>query len=260
MVLPTSQRGEQADAPEPGHGARKWNVCADSTIARAHEFRPPPAIRAHFAPREIPLLFGGAHNGVRRSFEAILIEDTDAALATPTRRGDGRFVSTYARQRTETAWGQQHDLAVSLPVCRSPLPPPPITVATVMLSGITGFSALMLWMSFVIGASDRVLAAVPPESPTRVTASAATALTPGKLRRRKPKCRECASIELVRDTQRRGEVVSLLATDAPAQSASREITVRLTDGSSRVIVDANPAKWRIGNRVIVIGGLVGPGM
>ena len=35
---------------------------------------------------------------------------------------------------------------------------------------------------------------------------------------------------------------------------SYEITVRLADGSSRVIIDAKPASWRPGERVIVIDG------
>jgi len=35
---------------------------------------------------------------------------------------------------------------------------------------------------------------------------------------------------------------------------SYEITVRLADGSSRVINDAKPARWRPGERVIVIEG------
>jgi outer membrane lipoprotein SlyB len=35
---------------------------------------------------------------------------------------------------------------------------------------------------------------------------------------------------------------------------SFEITVRLADGSSRVFNDASPARWRSGERVIVIDG------
>jgi outer membrane lipoprotein SlyB len=42
-------------------------------------------------------------------------------------------------------------------------------------------------------------------------------------------------------------------TGNPARSASHyEITIRLRDGSKRVIVDANPAVWRVGERVSVI--------
>jgi hypothetical protein len=35
---------------------------------------------------------------------------------------------------------------------------------------------------------------------------------------------------------------------------SREITIRLRDGSMRVIMDANPAPWRHGERVTIIAG------
>lgn len=35
---------------------------------------------------------------------------------------------------------------------------------------------------------------------------------------------------------------------------SHEITVRLADGSNRVIRDANPARWRPGERMIIIDG------
>ena len=35
---------------------------------------------------------------------------------------------------------------------------------------------------------------------------------------------------------------------------NNEITVRMADGSSRVIEDANPARWRAGERLIVIAG------
>jgi len=37
----------------------------------------------------------------------------------------------------------------------------------------------------------------------------------------------------------------------------REITVLLQDGSTRVITDANPAKWKHGERVTIIAGIDG---
>ena len=46
---------------------------------------------------------------------------------------------------------------------------------------------------------------------------------------------------------------------APARSTNYEITVRLQDGSSRVMSDTNPGRWRLGERVKVIDGLAGPG-
>jgi len=65
------------------------------------------------------------------------------------------------------------------------------------------------------------------------------------------KCRECGLIESIRETARQGEAILL-------GSAAREITVRLDDGSNRVIVDMNPARWRLGERVSVIDGLGEP--
>jgi hypothetical protein len=64
---------------------------------------------------------------------------------------------------------------------------------------------------------------------------------------RKSPCAECGMIE------------SISASRTPPGSGGREITVRLENGSMRVIVDANPATWRPGERVVVIDGLVGPG-
>ena len=49
----------------------------------------------------------------------------------------------------------------------------------------------------------------------------------------RPRCPEC------------GVIVS---------TRSNEITVRMADGSSRVIDDANPARWRTGERLMVIAG------
>jgi hypothetical protein len=49
----------------------------------------------------------------------------------------------------------------------------------------------------------------------------------------RPRCPEC------------GMIVS---------TGNHEIIVRMADGSSRVIDDANPARWRAGERLIVIAG------
>jgi len=47
--------------------------------------------------------------------------------------------------------------------------------------------------------------------------------------------------------------------EAPVKSASsHEIVVRMADGSTRVIGAANPAQWRAGERLIVIGGVTPP--
>jgi outer membrane lipoprotein SlyB len=59
------------------------------------------------------------------------------------------------------------------------------------------------------------------------------------------KCTECGSIESIRETEN--------------ESEASEITIRLQDGSSRVMIDANPGGLRPGQRVKVIDGLAGPG-
>jgi hypothetical protein len=41
-------------------------------------------------------------------------------------------------------------------------------------------------------------------------------------------------------------------------SGSYAITIRLRDGSMRVITDAHPAKWRPGERVTLIAGMEQP--
>jgi hypothetical protein len=107
-----------------------------------------------------------------------------------------------------------------------------------MLLGTAGFAVLMA--RSLPGASREARPALSVES-------AAPAAEPSERRvRRRPRCEECGRIE------------SIGASHDPAES-SREITVRLDDGSSRVIVDANPAAWRPGERVMVIDGRVGPG-
>lgn len=72
-------------------------------------------------------------------------------------------------------------------------------------------------------------------------------------------CAECGRIASTRRIE---------APDAPAEvnaagtagvieaklARAYEITIRLKDGSMRVVTDAHPANWRPGERVILIGG------
>ena len=67
------------------------------------------------------------------------------------------------------------------------------------------------------------------------------------------------STSLAAASRKARPVPSVIANRAPAGSAGGEITIRLMDGSSRVIADPNPAQWRPGERVMVIDGAVGPG-
>ena len=59
----------------------------------------------------------------------------------------------------------------------------------------------------------------------------------------KARCDECGIVESMRQF-------------APEENspAIYEITVRMRDGSTRVLSDTNPANWRPGERIVVIGG------
>jgi hypothetical protein len=112
--------------------------------------------------------------------------------------------------------------------------------------GTAGFAALMASMQPSIDALRDARSGLPVES-VKTAAIEADVLPAERRARRKPPCAECGLIE------------SIGPSNPPGGSASREITVRLEDGSSRVIVDPDPATWRRGERVMVIDGLVGPG-
>jgi len=79
------------------------------------------------------------------------------------------------------------------------------------------------------------------------------------------RCAECGVITSTREIEA-GEQSAGINAPGRMFSASRgeldgtparnyEITVRLQDGSMRVIRDANPANWRQGERVIIIAGV-----
>lgn len=61
--------------------------------------------------------------------------------------------------------------------------------------------------------------------------------------RMKPKCNECGVIESMRRVTLEGN-----------SPAIYEIKVRMRDGSTRVNRDANPANWRPGEHIILLGG------
>lgn len=70
--------------------------------------------------------------------------------------------------------------------------------------------------------------------------------------------RLCAGCGVIQSTRKIG------ASDAEAANSGDrasprgdEITVLLQDGSTRVITDANPAKWKYGERVSIIAGIDG---
>jgi len=106
-----------------------------------------------------------------------------------------------------------------------------IVGAAVILLGTSGIAAMTAWMP-----SSASLARVGTE------AEAAPAPAEGEPRVR-VKCAECGIVASKRQIEQAG-----------AASKRFEITVRMMDGSSRAFMDANPANWRPGQRVILIDG------
>ena len=76
----------------------------------------------------------------------------------------------------------------------------------------------------------------------------------------KARCAECGVIVSMRGIELRNASTGFGTTgrdrdETPVKSTrSHELTIRLADGSSRVINAAGPAKWRLGEHVIVIDG------
>jgi hypothetical protein len=74
-------------------------------------------------------------------------------------------------------------------------------------------------------------------------------------------CAGCGMIEWVREIDSHGEFNGLGAIDPATGEYARTrsirsyaIAIRLYDGSGRVITDASPARWRAGERVVLIDG------
>lgn len=128
-----------------------------------------------------------------------------------------------------------------------------VGIAAILLSGIVIAS-----LAFSGQQSDGVVA--PHEAPD-AAALAALAAPVSRARR----CAECGVIESVREIEAADDNA---AARTPARSAagqrgeieakpraSHEITIRMQDGSMRVITDAKPANWRRGEPVTIIAGV-----
>jgi len=121
-----------------------------------------------------------------------------------------------------------------------------------LFAGITAvvFSSLaatllhgMEWPPESFGAEDATYArslspAVP--APTPVAPAVAEAQV-------KARCDQCGVIETVRAT-------AATADSSADTSAGYEVTVRMRDGSTRMLLAASQATWRHGERIIVIDG------
>lgn len=76
-----------------------------------------------------------------------------------------------------------------------------------------------------------------PGADQQKDAEDSTATSPGSGSRAKERCKHCGIIESTRKV-----------------GAIHEVTVRLSDRSTHVFSDSNPASWRPGERIILIGG------
>jgi hypothetical protein len=124
-------------------------------------------------------------------------------------------------------------------------PLPRFMTRAAALASTAAFAALMVGMPLLLGASRNTLPISPIEDATPDATIDAGTEPLKEFARLRMKCAGCGSIESIRETDN--------------ESEASEITIRLQDGSSRVMIDANPGGLRPGQRVKVIEGLAGPG-
>ena len=110
---------------------------------------------------------------------------------------------------------------------------PSLAVVTLLLFGTPGVASL-------------------PGGPGSSGEAVAGAPAAGDVSRRR--CPECGVIASMRKIEPGGLGVPGQAM-AVHPAGRYEFTVRLDDGSQRLITDANPASWRIGERVNIIDGI-----
>jgi hypothetical protein len=125
-------------------------------------------------------------------------------------------------------------------------------IAAILVSGIAIGSLAISAQGF----NGVVASAEPPEA-----AVAPDIAVPGVRARR---CAECGVVESTRKIEAPDEKTSINASEGIAAGnrgeielkpvRNYEITIRLRDGSKRVITDAKPARWRHGERVTIIAG------
>lgn len=126
-------------------------------------------------------------------------------------------------------------------------------IAAILVSGIA-IGSLAISAQSLKG----VMASAEPTEESAAPAIAA----PGA---RANRCAECGVIESMREIEASDEKARVKASSRIAASnrgevdgnsaRSYEITIRLQDGSMRVIADAYPARWRKGERVKIIAGV-----
>ena len=128
-----------------------------------------------------------------------------------------------------------------------------ITVIAVIVFSTAGIARIAGWGTNSTDDSGDILA-LDLSAPVPATNAA----------RVRARCPECGVIVSMREIERHdqdsdpgaagGATASNRGETRVNWTRSYEITVRLADGSSRVINDAKPVRWRPGERVIVIDG------
>ena len=164
-------------------------------------------------------------------------------------RGRGTIIATIMKTHTD----------------KSCFLPSTIAGIAVILLGIAGVVRIMGWLPDSVGGFGNILAievlsaasAKPAAEPVDMDLPQAPSNARGKQR-----CPECSVIVSMREIDASGPNASLGAVGQKVASnetgmrgtsaRSYEFTVRLEGGSRRVIIDANRASWRPGQRVIVI--------
>ena len=142
-----------------------------------------------------------------------------------------------------------------------------IGVSAGVLLAICGISAVMAWMPGSADMAEPVPALDnirPPPASLIGTATQDSAESAAGDARPRAKCAECGIVESTREVEpvadasgppATGEVPRAANNAAPAtRSRSYEVIVRMQDGSNRRFVHTPPAKWRAGERLILIAG------
>lgn len=134
---------------------------------------------------------------------------------------------------------------------------PLIIGITVILFGAAGFARIVGWMPNVSASFAQALASDRLPS-VRAEPTAAIAHTTAAGARANARCAECGVIESTQEMQGDDADIGPAARSSESgirSTGSRRITIRMSDGSTRVIDDPNAARWRPRERVIVIGGM-----
>lgn len=140
---------------------------------------------------------------------------------------------------------------------------------------LSGIAAVMAWVPTSTDGAGVVPALDQPQAPPTGPMGAQEQIPPARAdgdARVSVKCPECGVVESRREieppSEQLAEGIDPVAAggttrvgrnEIPAKPTHRyEVTVRMMDGSRRVFTDANLVNWRVGERVIIIGGASRP--